>query len=292
MALHASPWLTPAVALLGLVAPVSASARTATVLQPVTPWMLDYSPTACTLKRGFGDKAKPALLMVERFKPSTKFQLALLSEDLPKLESQGAAMSIRFGAGEKMRTPRAMPGHSDDGRRTITISSASLVPIDRRDDDAPEPAVSPEQEAAATSISVEYLGRNITFATGPLDKVFAEMRKCTDDLVRSWGLDPAQQASLSSNVEPLRRPETWITSDSYPPDMLMHGKQGLVNFRLAVDDKGVPSACEIQRSYGDPEFDQVTCQQFMRRARFSPARDASGTPVASYYIHTVVFLIP
>jgi outer membrane biosynthesis protein TonB len=73
--------------------------------------------------------------------------------------------------------------------------------------------------------------------------------------------------------------------------MAIMGKQALVNFRLSVRAQGVPTACEVQSSYNDKKFDEVTCAALMRRARFSPALDAKGQPVLSYFLRTVCWIM-
>lgn len=260
-------------------------------LAPVTPWNVDYAPATCTLARGFGDKAKPDIFMLEQFGPSTTFQLLLISDQLPRYE-QGETLFLRYGESARIPLRSAMPGTTKAGKHTLTIARSALVPFDELPDDVEAPSVTEAQEAAVTSVSVQFHGRTTVFATGRMDKAFATLRKCTDQLVQSWGLDPVQQRTLSARPRPLSKPSNWITSSAYPSGMVMMGKQGLVNFRLSVDEKGVPTACEIQRSYSDPQFDKVTCQLLMRRGRFAPARDAAGKPIASYYLNSVRFIMP
>ena len=73
--------------------------------------------------------------------------------------------------------------------------------------------------------------------------------------------------------------------------MLRDGYEGIVNFRLLVDQAGKPTDCEVQRSTRPKEFDDAVCRAAMRRAEFEPALDAQGKPVPSYWIATVNFRI-
>lgn len=272
---------------LGIGSPSPALAGPVNVLTPVTPWNVDYAPKTCVLRRGYGDAAKPDLLMMERFGPSDTFQVLLISNELRSYQ-QGAPLYLRYGDGERVEIKGAMPGETEDGRAILSIPTSAVVPK-HSDDDIGQPPVTPAQEAAATSINLDFRGRTVTFKTGPLDKAFVALRKCTDQLVESWGFDPVQQRNLWTGPKPLSKPASWLTSNSYPSGMLMQGKQGLVNFRLTVDEKGMPTACEVQRSYSHEAFDKVTCQLLMQRARFSPAIDGTGKPIASFYINRVRF---
>ena len=50
---------------------------------------------------------------------------------------------------------------------------------------------------------------------------------------------------------------------------------------LTVDATGAPVRCEVTLSDGSRTLDRVACDFLMRRARFIPARDATGAPVAA-----------
>jgi len=158
-------------------------------------------------------------------------------------------------------------------------------------DEVWHPPVTRATEAAVKTITISYAGRQRIVATGPLDKAFDALRKCTDNLMTTWGLDPAQQAALSRRPAPLSPPTRWFGSSDYPPAMLIRGKQALVNFRLSVSAQGVPTACEVQSSYNEKKFDDTTCASLMRRARFTPALDAKGQPVPSFYLNTVRWIM-
>lgn len=146
-------------------------------------------------------------------------------------------------------------------------------------------------EAMIRTIKISIYGHERVFKTGPLDKPFEALRKCTDNLVSTWGLDPKQQATLSERPRPRSSPGGWLAPNDYPSSMRMRGKQAQVNFRLSVSAEGAPTACEVQSSYNDKTFDDVTCRVLMRRARFSPALDAKGQPVPSFYLNTVRWIM-
>jgi TonB family protein len=175
---------------------------------------------------------------------------------------------------------------------SIFIGSANLGENWFAPDSSPPcGVVTPAQEVAATSITFSYTGKRNVFKTGPLDKAFAALRTCTDDLVRSWGLDSQQQSHLSRYPQPLGEPRLWVRSEDYPTAMLSASKQGLVNFRLAVDAQGAATSCEIQRSIGDKAFDLAACTALKRSAHFTPATDAKGRPVASFYLSSIKWIL-
>jgi hypothetical protein len=180
-------------------------------------------------------------------------------------------------------------GKTGEGIASVFFSSSLALPADKDEQRVP---VTPQREAAATSINLAWSGRRLVLETGPLAAAFGALRKCTDDLVRTWGLDPAVQLSLSRLPDPRTHPSTWLRPADYPTGALMSGKQAIVNFRLSVDAAGVPTACDVQLSYSGEAFDKHTCDLLMARARFEPARDTKGLPVASYYVNTVKWYLP
>ena len=113
-----------------------------------------------------------------------------------------------------------------------------------------------------------------------------------DDLVRTWGLDPTVQASLSRRATPLRSPGEWLRSADYPGPMMFKGNQALVQFRLEVDELGAVTNCHIQGHTKPEGFADLTCKLIIKRAKFQPALDAAGKPAKSYYVNRVHWLIP
>lgn len=91
---------------------------------------------------------------------------------------------------------------------------------------------------------------------------------------------------------PTTNPATWITPLDYPIEIVADGKEGRTSFRLAIDTSGKPSACEVTEKSGEATLDSVTCKLLMERARFHPARDVQGAPVAGLYQNRIAWKIP
>ena len=78
-------------------------------------------------------------------------------------------------------------------------------------------------------------------------------------------------------------------ADDYPADALDLNQQGSVGVLVRVDPRGAVSDCTITSSSGFPALDAQTCRIVWLRARFTPARDPSGKPVASTYEQRIVW---
>ncbi|WP_164089155.1 energy transducer TonB [Sphingorhabdus sp. YGSMI21] len=91
---------------------------------------------------------------------------------------------------------------------------------------------------------------------------------------------------------PAGNPGGWISSGDYPVAALREERSGAVEFQLRISESGEVTACDILASSGHADLDTASCRALMRRARFSPARNASGQAVSSSYTNTVRWQLP
>lgn len=154
------------------------------------------------------------------------------------------------------------------------------------------PKISPAEEEAITFFEVTRRGgKTVRLETGSLGAPMKKLRECTGELLGHWGIDVAKHATLSRPAVPVKNPARWMSSSQYPAGMLALGKRAVVQFRLGVDAVGEPTACHIQQSTRPKDFDDAVCKAIMRNAKFHPALDAEGRPIASYWLNSVNFVI-
>lgn len=105
---------------------------------------------------------------------------------------------------------------------------------------------------------------------------------------------PAQPAVISkaSGVRARGDRGAWITTDDYPPSAIRAEEEGVVGISLRIDADGRIDSCTVTASSGHASLDQATCRLYQRRARFTPARDDAGTPVASTFTDRVRWQLP
>lgn len=58
-------------------------------------------------------------------------------------------------------------------------------------------------------------------------------------------------------------------------------KAAATRLDLTIDRTGQPVRCDVTMSDGNRALDRVACDMLLRRARFTPALDPSGAPVAA-----------
>lgn len=103
---------------------------------------------------------------------------------------------------------------------------------------------------------------------------------------RCVGGEPVLPLLLASA---LKNPAAIITTADYPRNVRA---EGTTRFEMVVNAEGRPRSCTITVSSGKVALDEATCNAFMKRARFTPAKDASGQPVAGRYRGNVTWKEP
>ncbi|WBO22197.1 energy transducer TonB [Sphingomonas abietis] len=98
--------------------------------------------------------------------------------------------------------------------------------------------------------------------------------------------------SQASPAKARGNPGDWVTPDDYPPAALRQGAQGVTGFRLDVGPDGRVTNCTVTSSSGNTDLDQTACRLLPRRARFTPAKDASGNGIATTYSNNIRWQVP
>ena len=91
---------------------------------------------------------------------------------------------------------------------------------------------------------------------------------------------------------PKGNPGSWATTDDYPSRALREEKEGVTRFTVQVGPDGRVTNCTVTGSSGTPELDDAACRAITRRARFTPATNGEGQPVAGSYSNSVRWQIP
>jgi protein TonB len=97
---------------------------------------------------------------------------------------------------------------------------------------------------------------------------------------------PAVRAQLKGTLTAL------VTPADYPAAAIAARQQGHVSFTLSIDEAGRPDRCWIVESSGSAQLDRVSCSVAVRRARFIPARDASGNAVRDEFAGELEWTLP
>ena len=270
-------------------------------LTPASRWVLDYAEESCRLARSFGQGDEEITLIMSQFEPGDEFVVTLAGKSwLPSYSDGPLNIKLRFGPAEEQSEESAYTGTLGDKRAILFTGAQRLAPYTKAERIASRERyergsfvaapIGKAREAAVKWLTISFSQRKeLVLETGPMNETMAKLRECSWDTVKHWGLDVEQQRTLSRVAFPTDSPANWISADDYPTRMLRGGYQGIVHFRLMVDAAGKATSCTIQLSTRPKEFDDAVCRNFMRRARFTPALDAQGKPVPSYWRSSVQF---
>ena len=92
-------------------------------------------------------------------------------------------------------------------------------------------------------------------------------------------------------AEPVN-PRDWITFEDYPSDAISNREQGYVVVSFDITAKGRVENCQVTRSSGHKSLDAVPCPKLQRIARFKPATNANGEPIATKGSASAPFWMP
>lgn len=280
-----------------LVSPASAAEQraAATDLEPTSKWWLNYTDNNCVVHRSFGSGDGAIVMRMSRSAPASGFQLSLIGKPL-RSSAAVVDLPVHFEAGQPAATTAILFGNAGKVGDTpmVALVTARLDNLhgDAYPQDQQPPAVTPEQEAAVTALTFRAPNRKwYRLQTGSMKGIMAAMRTCTDKVVESWGYSPAVQNSLTRPALPTVSPNKWLGSFDYPQSMLFSGSMAIVDFRLDIAETGNVSGCSITGSTLPKEAATTTCDLLRRRAKFTPAQDAEGKPVKSYFVSSVRWVI-
>lgn len=272
-------------------------------LKPSMPWNVDFAEGRCRIARVFGADKERVFMFLDRYGPGEYFRLTVAGKPMQTWHDKGDA-TVQFGPAEKEQQLDFLAGTLDKFPALIFTSRTRVAPpsdeelaaIARRSPDDEWIELAPVSEARLKAISNLTIGkplrRPVVLEAGSMRGAFKVSNACIDNLMATWGIDVEKHRTMLRMPTPQKPPSRWIVSSDYPVKMLRVGQPAIVEFRLSIGPDGVPLACHIQETTRPKEFDNAVCKSVMRRARFEPGLDATGTAITSYYRNTVRFQIP
>ena len=276
------------------------AAKAPEVFAPSTPWNVHYADESCVLRRNFGTPDRKVFLELRQFAPGESFDVTVASKVFAVREGPA---KVRFVPEEKPRTISRPILLVFPGDLSAVRWSDSLFHDDQPEGKAGEVAGQARQwrsdaaykarEGAVRGMEIgRVLAKPIVLQTGEMHQPMIGMRTCLDKLVTYWGIDAAAQRTLSRPARPVGL-ANWarVIQANYPHAMLQAGKSGRVRVRLIVGIDGKPTSCHIQSVVQDISFGQTACSGMMKVARFEPALDAAGKPIASYFQTVLVYTV-
>jgi hypothetical protein len=277
----------------------TASAREAQRVEPNSKWVLDYAPERCVLARAFGTGDQSVTLQIISYGDWNGFHTVLTGPLVPHPMQPGGSVRVNFPGDKQERDPvYALEGSFGTesaaafdlyfGPNKPSTKGLRLMDHERwqlaLEDDQPKPDF--DRQVDTIGFELDH-GFKVTLHVESMAAPLAALRKCVDDLYRSWGIDPEVQKNLSRPPRPLSTTVSKV--QNHFPASELDGANGYVRVRLLVDASGQAKSCVVQAGGVDEAYQKAACDNLT--GRFEPALDKNGQPVSSMYYNAVVYFI-
>lgn len=269
----------------------AAVAEDGLVLAPSSDWRFREYDDRCRASRVFGEGEDRTTLWIEQGGDEQSYNITLIGR--PLRHPYGGGIRIRFGD-EPEIIRSYLTAKSSRDRPVLMMYGVRIVQpsIERGEQDAsPEIDISDERAQAIDRLRLRTsIVEPIELELGPMGIPFRFLADCGEKLsvlLTEAGRALTREASAPVAIDP----EDWVQDRDYPRYLVRAEMQGRIMARITVNKSGAPSSCFVVESNKPQLFDDAVCLALMRRARFEPARNARGEPVASYYFYRVSFRI-
>ncbi len=275
------------------------------------PWALDAGEDSCRLARSFTDGESTLALAMERNRADNMVRLVLVSDAIRTFRTADQ-IGYSYLPANDQRSAMFVRSETADGQAYFNLGNifigpdpfaafaagpgggpgAGGPPPGGGAGDMPAMVIPPydreaEQEFAATIRGIalnEGLLQPIRIEIGSLGGAIEALQACTDDLLRSWGLDWEAHQTMTRRAAPVGPAYEWIPRGTV--GFQDFGKFGGASnpFRVMVDASGQPTSCHVHWPTLEARQNDAICEAIMENGEFTPALDADGEPMASYWM--------
>ncbi|MFM5949544.1 MAG: TonB family protein [Novosphingobium sp.] len=289
--------ITALCAIAGPVAMAADAPAVTPILEPSTPWQVDYADSECRLLRTFGTGERAITLRIARGGSPGAVDMVIAGPKIPKL-SRSIPLTIALqpqGTEQKvdaysLAIPK-VPG------RFVRWFDTDLAFLDTLKED----------QIIGFHAGPRFAPRlHLTSAVSAMKALEA----CYSDLLKGWGVEPADVSEMIATRQllpasgsqvtayridlpkPKTNPAAWVTFNDYPTAALVAEQGGDVTVLLQLTASGRPEGCRVVVSSKVESLDRATCVALSSRARYVAPLDAAGNPRKSAITHRVRWVIP
>ena len=237
----------------------STSQAGAEPLKPLKPWVLDYAETQCIASRDFGS----VVFGIEPAPSGGTFDLLLFEPHPGPYYPAEVKGTVDFGDG-----PISAWGLVSAIKSNRTTLYQVRIP-----------AIDFKQAVSASTVRIAAKSAQLdrSFALSDMSQLLTGLDRCIADLQRHWNMTPEGQARIATRAKGTVK--SLFIPEDFPYDVWSGGQYGGGKFLLLVGEDGRVKGCHVLEATGSPAIDSVACGIYIRRARFSPARDRNGKPM-------------
>lgn len=256
-------------------------------------WQLEAADEECRIARVFTNGDDQIALALERNRADNLVRLVLVSNAMTTYRTT-EELGYRFLPDGEQRSARYIHAEMDGGQTYYNLGNVMLGTFTPPAPGTPQPLYdrAAEQAYAAGITAIEInagLTAPVRLETGSLRAAVTALEACTDDLLRTWGLDWEKHQTLTRRATPDGAASAWLPDGVVGFGDFANFTGGRNPFRVMISAEGRPTACTAQWVSLDAGKNERICNAIMQNGRFLPALDAAGQPIASYWTVDYMF---
>lgn len=255
-------------------------------------WSLDAGDDYCRLAAVFENNGDEIAFALERNRAENFARLILIGDAI--VPYRGAeAMGYRYLPENVQRSAPFLRSETADGRAFFNLGLISFAELPSGPPDFTAVYNRDDELAFATGINAialdEGLRDSIRIETGHMRGPMQALQACTDDLLRVWGLDYEAHQTMTRRAAPVGAAYEWLANGTirFQDFALLGG--GANPVRVMLNAEGGPTECHVHWPSLDADTNESICEQIMENGEFTPALDAEGNPMASYWTVDPIF---
>lgn len=246
---------------------------------------VEQTPERCVARAQFSSNDRQAIVQLTRYAPASFFEVTVAGSGLradetePRVTVAPSQMALAANGIQPIAS-------GDLGGAAFTLAlPANELSTNR-------PVIETRRIADQIAASIQYMrieglfSETIHLETGSSADFLIGLNRCTDALVSSWGLDPAEQRAATRGARPINYQ---AQADA---GLRFSGPQtpSVYQARLLVLIDNTGHVTECRTIPADAPLDkEAGCRQMKRDVRYEPALDSTGQPIASYGFSTMIF---
>lgn len=279
-------------------------------------WALDAGEDYCRLAATFTDGRDSISLALERNRAESSARLVLVGNAIRPFRGADT-LGYSFLPNGEARAARYLRSETPDGRAYFNLGNITFGPDPFAQAAAggappapPPPPPAGEAGAAPAAFVIPPYDRAaelqhaagvrgialasglrepIRIETGSMRAPVVALQACADDLLRLWGLDYAKHQTMSRRAAPAGPAFEWLPGNLLTFQDFAQLGNGNNVVRVMVSAEGKPTACAVHWASLDARKNERLCTGIMANGKFEPALDASGAPMASYWMVEPMF---
>lgn len=230
-------------------------------MAPTGPWNVEFADSMCLLSRAYGDDRSTHLIL----KP------AMVGDDLEIIVTKATASPSGGKYGKAVLSIDGKPSLADTSFVAYSTKKQRLLRIWNKEDNFALAAV-----RGSLQIDAKSAGR-YSFALPGIDQALPVLTTCLDQLRTAYKISKADLDSIAT--QPEGRLASFFSTDDYPEAAWSNGLMGTVGVLIWVEATGRVSTCDVVETSAAPILQKTTCDVLTQRARFKPAKDATGRAI-------------